>query len=113
MVRRARTAGISSFAVTTANAPRDASRSARGTLLTVLGEAVLPQGGQAWQEALVAALEAVGTSASAARQVVARAARDGWLTSERIGRRALMRVTPETLDRLTAARERLARFGEP
>lgn len=93
--------------------PRDASRPARATLLTVLGEAVLPVGGRVWQESLVAALEAVGTSASAARQVVARAARDGWLTGERVGRRSLMTVTPDTRARLEAARKRLARFGGP
>ena len=96
-----------------ATPPKDVSRSARATLLTVLGEAVLPSGGQVWQESLVAALEAVGTSASAARQVVARASRDGWLTSERVGRRALMNVTPDTRERLEAARERLSRFGGP
>ncbi len=54
----------------------------------------MPNGGSAWQETLVGALTALGHSQQTARQAVARSTRDGWLVSERAGRRTRMRVTP-------------------
>ncbi|MEV6794100.1 PaaX family transcriptional regulator C-terminal domain-containing protein [Streptomyces sp. NPDC051320] len=98
---------------TPANSRRDVSRATRATLLTILGEAVVPEGRKVWQETLVSALGTTGTTISAARQVVARASRDDWLTSERVGRRALMSVTEDTRERLVVARERVAAFGAP
>jgi phenylacetic acid degradation operon negative regulatory protein len=98
---------------TPANSQRDVSRATRATLLTILGEAVVPDGDKVWQETLVRALETTGATTSAARQTVARASRDDWLTSERVGRRALMSVTEGTRERLAEARQRLMAFGAP
>jgi phenylacetic acid degradation operon negative regulatory protein len=86
---------------------------ARSVLLTVLGEYVLPRDEAVWQETLVAALGALGTSAQAARQALARSVRDGWLESERHGRRARVRLSPATAELLRSGAERIYSFGEP
>jgi phenylacetic acid degradation operon negative regulatory protein len=86
---------------------------ARSTLLTILGEFLLPRPEGAWQEALVGALRELGFSPSASRQAVARSAREGWLRSERVGRRARMRLTPETAQLLRDGARRIYGFGAP
>jgi phenylacetic acid degradation operon negative regulatory protein len=86
---------------------------ARSILLTVLGEYLLPRGEPVWQETLVAALGALGYSEHAARQALARSVRDGWLTSERRGRRARVHLTPGTAELLSSGAERIYSFGEP
>jgi phenylacetic acid degradation operon negative regulatory protein len=80
-------------------------------LLTVLGEYVMPRGGVVWQESLVAALVALGHTEQTARQAVARSARDGWLSGERVGRRTRMTVTASTTRMLEDGRERIFGFG--
>ncbi|HEY2603058.1 MAG TPA: PaaX family transcriptional regulator C-terminal domain-containing protein [Thermoleophilaceae bacterium] len=86
---------------------------ARSILLTVLGEYVLPRGDPVWQETLVAALGALDYSEHAARQALARSVRDGWLESERRGRRARVRLTPATAELLSTGAGRIYAFGEP
>jgi phenylacetic acid degradation operon negative regulatory protein len=77
--------------------------SARSVLFTVLGELVLPTGGQAWTSAFIDVFGRLGVEEKAARQALMRTAADGWLTSERVGRRTVWRLTP--------AAERLLRDG--
>jgi phenylacetic acid degradation operon negative regulatory protein len=86
---------------------------ARSLLLTVLGEFVLPRPEGVGQEALVAALRALGFTPAAARQAVTRSAREGWLAAEREGRRARMRLTPATADLLREGAARIYGFGAP
>jgi phenylacetic acid degradation operon negative regulatory protein len=86
---------------------------ARSLLLTVLGEYVLPRTGGVWQETLVAALVSLGYSQQAARQAVARSTRDGWLVTERRGRRARMTLGDRTAELLTTGAERIYSFGRP
>ena len=86
---------------------------ARSILLTVLGEYVLPRGEAVWQETLVAALGALDYSEHAARQALARSVRDGWLVSERHGRRARVRLSAGTAELLRSGAERIYGFGEP
>jgi phenylacetic acid degradation operon negative regulatory protein len=58
-------------------------------LLTVLGEFVLPRRGEAFgQETLINALETIDYKTHAARQALARSISQGWLLTERHGRRA-------------------------
>jgi phenylacetic acid degradation operon negative regulatory protein len=83
----------------------------RAALLTILGEAVLPRGGKVWQEALVRGLQALGTSPTAARQAISRASREGWMISERIGRRSLLTISEETTRRLVEGRDLTFSFG--
>jgi phenylacetic acid degradation operon negative regulatory protein len=77
--------------------------SARSVLFTVLGELVRPAGGEAWTSAFIDVLGRLGVEEKAARQALMRTAADGWLSSERIGRRTVWRLTP--------AAERLLRDG--
>jgi phenylacetic acid degradation operon negative regulatory protein len=92
---------------------RAPSRTARAILLTVLGEAVAPYGDTVWQESLVAALTTLDISSPAARQVVARAIREGWLTSERVGRRSLLTISESSRKMLEEGRARALAFGAP
>ena len=86
---------------------------ARSLLLTVLGEYVLARPGGVWQETLVTALVSLGYSQQAARQAVARSTRDGWLATERRGRRARMTLADRTAALLTTGAERIYSFGRP
>ncbi len=77
--------------------------SARSVLFTVLGELVLRTGGEAWTSAFIDVFGRLGVEEKAARQALMRTAADGWLRSERMGRRTIWRLTP--------AAERLLRDG--
>jgi phenylacetic acid degradation operon negative regulatory protein len=79
------------------------TESARSLLFTILGELVLPTGGEAWTSAFIDVLGRLGVEEKAARQALMRTATDNWLSSERVGRRAVWRLTP--------ASERLLRDG--
>src|SRR3954453_15226855 len=65
------------------------AESARGLLLTVLGELVLPTGGSALTAAFIDVLGRLGVEEKATRQALMRTAADGWLASERQGRRTV------------------------
>jgi phenylacetic acid degradation operon negative regulatory protein len=86
---------------------------ARSLLLTVLGEYVLPRPAGVWQETLVAALRSLGYSEHAARQALARSAREGWIEGERHGRRTRLSLTPGTAELLSSGARRIYSFGEP
>jgi phenylacetic acid degradation operon negative regulatory protein len=86
---------------------------ARSLLLTILGEYVLPRGEPVWQETLVGALVSVGYTQHAARQAIVRSVRDGWLSSERVGRRARLSLSRRTAELLTSGAARIYSFGEP
>lgn len=86
---------------------------ARSLLLTVLGEYVLPRSGSVWQETLVAALRSVGYSEQAARQALSRSIRDGWLISERHGRRTRLSLSTASRRLLRTGAERIYTFGQP
>src|SRR6201986_1547346 len=77
--------------------------SARSVLFTVLGELVLRTGGEAWTSAVIEVFGRLGGGGKAARQALMRTAADSWLSSERVGRRTVWRLTP--------AAERLLRDG--
>ena len=86
---------------------------ARSTLLTILGEFLLPRPDGAWQEALIAALNRLGFTPSAARQAVVRSTREGWLEGERMGRRSRMRLTASSAALLRDGARRIYGFGGP
>jgi phenylacetic acid degradation operon negative regulatory protein len=86
---------------------------ARSLLLTILGEFVLPRGEPVWQETLVAALVSVGYTEQAARQALARSVRDGWLSTERLGRRARVSLSDRAADFLATGAARIYSFGQP
>jgi phenylacetic acid degradation operon negative regulatory protein len=87
--------------------------SARGLLLTALGEFVLPAGGSAWTAAFIATFARLGVEEKAIRQALARTAADGWIRPERHGRRTLWRLTPDGDRLLTEGTARIYAFASP
>ena len=86
-------------------------RSARSLLFTVLGEFVLPTGGQAWTSALIELFGRLGVAEKAGRQALMRAAADGWLAADRVGRRTRWRLTPAAERLLIDGTERIFSFS--
>jgi phenylacetic acid degradation operon negative regulatory protein len=84
--------------------------SARGLLLTVLGEFVLPSGGAALTSAFIDVLGRLDVEEKAARQALMRTAADGLLTAHRQGRRTRWRLTPTAGEFLTEGAERIYGF---
>jgi phenylacetic acid degradation operon negative regulatory protein len=89
------------------------SPAARSVLLTTLGEYVLSVPDGVWQETLIAALGTLGYKTQAARQALARSVTAGWLSTERHGRRARLRLTAQTERMLRTGAARIYGFGEP
>ncbi|WP_194917739.1 PaaX family transcriptional regulator, partial [Catenulispora rubra] len=85
--------------------------SARSLLMTLLGEYVLPRERPPWTSTLVEALSSEGVEEKAARQALARASAEGWITSERVGRRVRWTLTPEGRHLLTEGADRIFTFG--
>ncbi|MEU1274805.1 PaaX family transcriptional regulator C-terminal domain-containing protein [Streptomyces sp. NPDC005799] len=85
--------------------------SARSLLMTVLGEFVLPRGRPVWTSALVETLALFGVEEKSARQALARTAAEGWLASERVGRRVRWALTPPGRRLLTEGAQRIYDFG--
>jgi len=77
--------------------------------LSILGQHVIPRGGEAWTSTLVGALGAAGVEEKAARQALARSEAAGWLTSETEGRYTRWRVTGAGRGLVEGASARLAR----
>lgn len=86
------------------------AESARGLLFTVLGELVLPTGAAAWTSSFIEVLGRLGVEEKACRQALMRTAGDGWLASERTGRRTRWRLTPDAERLLTEGAERIYGF---
>jgi len=86
------------------------SATARGLLFTVLGEFVLPAGETAWTSAFIEVLGRLGVEEKAARQALMRTAADGWLKSERAGRRTMWRLTPAAERLLIDGTQRIYSF---
>jgi len=79
--------------------------------MTVLGEFVLPRGKPVWTSTLVDALGGFGIEEKSARQALARTAAEGWLVSERVGRRVRWSLTEPGRRLLTEGAERIYGFG--
>lgn len=86
------------------------AESARGLLFTVLGEFVLPGGGSAWTSAFIDVLARLGVEEKASRQALMRTASDGWLDSDRIGRRTRWSLTARAEELLTEGTDRIYGF---
>lgn len=85
--------------------------SARGLLFTILGEFVLPAGGQAWTATLIEVMGLLGVEEKATRQALMRTAADGWLAAERVGRRTRWCLTGSAVRLLTEGTDRIYGFG--
>jgi phenylacetic acid degradation operon negative regulatory protein len=87
--------------------------SARGMLLTLLGELVLPGDGTAWTSAVITAFARLGIEEKATRQALMRTAAAGWLEAERVGRRTRWHLTGAAQVMLTEGAERIYSFTGP
>src|SRR5580698_10382234 len=87
--------------------------SARGMLLTLLGEMVLPGDGTAWTSAVITAFARLGIEEKATRQALMRTAAAGWLEAERVGRRTRWKLTGSARRMLTVGAERIYSFTGP
>jgi phenylacetic acid degradation operon negative regulatory protein len=85
--------------------------STRGLLVTVLGELVAPNGGEVWTQSLIEVLELFDIEPKASRQAIARLGQQGWLESDRFGRRTRWRLTPWADALLASGAERIYGFG--
>lgn len=90
---------------------RQTADTARGLLVTLLGEYVLPLGGSVWTQTLLAGMETVGIQPKTSRQAIARLADRGWLDRTRDGRRTRWHLTPFATDLLRSGAERIYGFG--
>jgi phenylacetic acid degradation operon negative regulatory protein len=86
---------------------------ARGLLLTVLGEFVLPGDGWAWTSAVIEVLGRLEVAEKASRQALMRTAAAGWLTPEKAGRRTRWHLTGAARAMLTDGAERIYSFTGP
>lgn len=85
--------------------------SARGLLITVLGEFVRPHDG-AWTQTLIELMESLGVQSKATRQSLARLADSGWLERTRVGRRTRWHLTDTSRGLLGSGAERIYAFGQ-
>jgi len=79
--------------------------------MTVLGEFVLPRDRPVWTSDLVCVLGILDVEEKSARQALARSSSEGWLVSERVGRRVRWSLTPPGRRLLTEGAERIYSFG--
>lgn len=87
------------------------SGSARSLLTTLLGEYVLPAGAPVWTSTLVDVLALFDIEEKAARQALARTAAEGWLRSDRVGRRVRWSLTDPGRRLLAEGASRIYGFG--
>jgi phenylacetic acid degradation operon negative regulatory protein len=79
--------------------------------MTVLGEFVLPGEEPAWTSTLVNVLGMFDVEEKSARQALARIAAEGWLRSDRVGRRVRWSLTGPGRRLLVEGAERIYGFG--
>jgi phenylacetic acid degradation operon negative regulatory protein len=87
--------------------------SARGLLLTLLGEFVLTGDGTAWTSAVLSTFGRLGIEEKTTRQALMRTAAAGWLTAEKLGRRTRWRLTGAARQMLTDGAARIYSFTGP
>jgi phenylacetic acid degradation operon negative regulatory protein len=91
--------------------PGENASSARALLLTLLGEFVLPSGGQAWTSTFLEAMAALEVEPKTTRQAITRTAAAGLLRSARAGRQVSWSLTDSAVKLLTEGTERIYHFG--
>ena len=83
-----------------------------GSLITtVFGDAITPRGGTVWLGSLIRVMADLGISERLVRTSVFRLVKDGWLTSDQIGRRSYYSLTKEGRERFDQATNRI--YGTP
>lgn len=80
--------------------------------MSVLGELVVPNGGAAWTQTLVAVLASLGIQEKAARQTIARMHERQWLDKDKVGRQTRWQLTNSSVGLLEAGAARIYGFGQ-
>jgi len=83
--------------------------SARSVLVTVLGDTVAPLGGSIWLADLIDLGESLGFNERLVRTSMFRLAAEGWVASERVGRRSRYSLTEFGLGEISDATARIYR----
>src|SRR5699024_391293 len=88
-------------------------RSVRATslIISVYGDAIAPRGGTVWLGSLIRALEPLGLNERLVRASVYRLSQEGWLSSQRVGRRSYDSLTRAGWRSFERAYERV--YSEP
>ncbi len=89
-----------------------AAANSRGLLMTILGEYVMPDGGEVWTQTLLEALAGLGVRDKTARQTIARVHERGWLDRTRVGRQTRWHITPALRTLLELGAARIYTFGQ-
>ena len=84
----------------------------RHSCLTILGEFVLPAGGDVWTSSLLAAAEVLGIGEKNARQAIARIGDQGLIDADRHGRRVRWSLTDDGRRLLEEGARRIYGFGD-
>jgi phenylacetic acid degradation operon negative regulatory protein len=79
----------------------------KSLVMTVFGDAIVPHGGLAWLGSLIELLAPFGVNDRLLRTSVFRLAQEGWLVSQRDGRRSHYTITPEAAQRFARAFRRV------
>lgn len=87
--------------------------SARSVLVTILGDTVLPATRKVWLSQLLRLAEPFGFNARLVRISMFRLAEEGWVRSERHGRRSLYLLTPLAEREFADAADRIYRDRRP
>lgn len=76
-------------------------------VVSLFGDAIAPRGGSVWLGSIIQALEPFGISDRLVRTSVFRLAKQGWLISQRIGRRSFYQLTDRGQRRFQEASRRI------
>ncbi|MDO6806812.1 hypothetical protein Q4595_30420, partial [Wenyingzhuangia sp. 1_MG-2023] len=62
-------------------------------VITIYGDAIEPHGGTVWLGSLIKLLEPIGINERLMRTTIFRLTQDGWLMSDKVGRRSYYSLT--------------------
>ncbi|MDO8038659.1 phenylacetic acid degradation operon negative regulatory protein PaaX [Janthinobacterium sp. SUN137] len=79
----------------------------KSLVMTIFGDAIVPRGGAIWLGSLIELLAPFGVNDRLLRTSVFRLAQEGWLSSQRDGRRSAYTIRPEALARFERAYRRI------
>lgn len=86
-----------------------AQRPIRGgsLIITIYGDAIAPRGGSVWLGSLIKLLEPLGLNQRLVRTSIFRLTKEGWLTSNQVGRRSYYSLTESGRRRFESAFKRI------
>lgn len=76
-------------------------------IITIYGDAIAPRGGSVWLGSLISLLEPLGLNQRLVRTSIFRLTKEGWLTSNQVGRRSYYSLTDSGRRRFESAFKRI------